>query len=171
MKAIPLANHLTESELEDRIRSAKDASIRDRCRAFLWILQGEKRREIAKRLGVSRISIQNWVKRYNSEGESGLPRKSGQGRKRIITPKCLPDGVSATFLPAYSPELNPVERFFQELRRRIANRIFSSLQELEDALVEAINEYYEDTDKVRQLCGYPWILEQLQTEDNDKLNC
>ena len=85
--------------------------------------------------------------------------------------KCLPDGVSATFLPAYSPELNPVERFFQELRRRIANRIFSSLQELEDALVEAINEYYEDTDKVRQLCGYPWILEQLQTEDNDKLNC
>jgi transposase-like protein len=84
--------------------------------------------------------------------------------------KCLPDGVSATFLPAYSPELNPVERFFQELRRRIANRIFSSLQELEDALVEAINEYYEDTDKVRQLCGYLWILEQLQTEDNDKLN-
>ncbi len=70
MKAIPLANHLTESELEDRIRSAKDASIRDKCRAFLWILQGEKRREIANRLGVSRISIQNWVKRYNSEGMS-----------------------------------------------------------------------------------------------------
>lgn len=86
MKAIPLANHLTESELEDRIRSARDASIRDKYRAFLWILQGEKRREISKRLGVSRISIQNWVKRYNSEGESGLPRKSGQGRKRTISP-------------------------------------------------------------------------------------
>lgn len=86
MKAIPLANHLTESELEDRIRSARDASIRDKYRAFLWILQGEKRREISKRLGVSRISIQNWVERYNSEGESGLPRKSGQGRKRTITP-------------------------------------------------------------------------------------
>lgn len=85
MKAIPLANHLTESELEDRIRSAKDASIRDKYRALLWILQGEKRIEIAKRLGVSRISIQNWVKRYNSEGESCLPRKSGQGRKRTIT--------------------------------------------------------------------------------------
>lgn len=86
MKAIPLANHLTESELEDRIRSARDASIRDKYRAFLWILQGEKRREISKRLGVSRISIQNWVERYNSEGESGLLRKSGQGRKRTITP-------------------------------------------------------------------------------------
>ena len=85
--------------------------------------------------------------------------------------KCLPDGVSVTFLPAYSPELNPVERFFQELRRKIANRLFNSLQELEDALVEAINEYCEATEIVCQLCGYSWILEQLQPEDNEKLNC
>ena len=85
--------------------------------------------------------------------------------------KCLPDGVSATFLPAYSPELNPVEHFFQELRRKIANRIFSSLQELEDALVEAIKEYCEDKEKVRQLCGYSWILEQLQPVENEQLNC
>ena len=27
----------------------------------------------------------------------------------------LPDGISVVSLPAYSPELNPVERFFQEL--------------------------------------------------------
>ena len=56
--------------------------------------------------------------------------------------KCLPDGMSVISLPSYSPELNPVERFFEELRRKIANRIFSSLQELEDALVEAINRHY-----------------------------
>jgi hypothetical protein len=78
--------------------------------------------------------------------------------------KCLPDGVSATFLPAYSPELNPVERFFQELRRKVANRLFSSLDELETALVEAIQEYFDDTEKVKQLCAYPWILEQLQVD-------
>ena len=79
--------------------------------------------------------------------------------------KCLPDGVSATFLPAYSPELNPVERFFQELRRKIANRLFSSLEELENALVEAIQEYFDDTEKVKQLCAYPWILEQFHHTD------
>ena len=55
-----------------------------------------------------------------------------------------------------------MERFFQELRRRIANRIFSSLEELENALVEALEEYFEDTDKVKQLCAYPWIVEQFQ---------
>ena len=68
-------------------------------------------------------------------------------------------------LPAYNPELNPVERFFEELRRRIANRIFSSLEELEDALVEALEEYFRDAEKVKQLCAYPWILEQIQNTE------
>jgi transposase len=76
--------------------------------------------------------------------------------------KCLPDDVMVIWLPPYSPELNPVERFFQELRRKIANRLFSSLEELENALVEAIQEYFQDKEKVKQLCAYPWILEQFQ---------
>jgi len=85
--------------------------------------------------------------------------------------KHLPAGMKAIFLPAYSPELNPVERFFQELRRKIANRIFSSLQELEDALAEAIDEYCHDTGKIRRLCGYSWIIQQLNPNHNEKLNC
>ena len=87
MKAIALSNHLTESELVDRIRSARDASMRDRYRALLWILQGEKRGEIADRLGVTRTTIREWVERYNKEGEAGLHQQPGQGRKRTITPE------------------------------------------------------------------------------------
>jgi hypothetical protein len=37
-------------------------------------------------------------------------------------------------LPAYSPELNPVERLFQELRRRLKFRVFESLDEAESYL-------------------------------------
>jgi hypothetical protein len=74
--------------------------------------------------------------------------------------------LSFKFLPAYSPELNPVERLFEELRRRIANRVFVSLSELESALLEIIDEYVNDREKVRQLCGYSWVLEQIQ-RDND----
>lgn len=86
MRPIPLADHLTESELEERTRHERDGDVRDKYRALLWILQGEERGEVAKRLGVSRIAIRKWVKRYNSEGESGLRRKAGQGRKRTLTP-------------------------------------------------------------------------------------
>ena len=82
MKAITLANHLTEPELEDRIHGERDASIRDRYRALLWILQGEKRGEIARRLGVSGTIIREWVERYNSEGDEvfiGSQGKVGKG--------------------------------------------------------------------------------------------
>lgn len=74
--------------------------------------------------------------------------------------------ISFKFLPAYSPELNPVERFFEELRRRIANRTFNSLSELEEALLEVIDEYFQDKEKVHRLCGYSWIIEQIQTQVN-----
>ena len=84
--------------------------------------------------------------------------------------KKLPEKMKSVFLPPYSPELNPCERFFEELRRSIANKVFDSLEELEKELVKAIQEYVIDRQKVRQLCGYPWIIEQLQKEDNSVLN-
>ena len=37
----------------------------------------------------------------------------------------LPENVSLLRLAAYSPELNLVERWFQEFRRRLSNRMFS----------------------------------------------
>jgi transposase len=77
--------------------------------------------------------------------------------------------IASKFLPAYSPELNPVERLFEQLRRRIANRIFNTLSELEDALLEALDEYFEDREKLKQLCGYPWIINQLQPKENGTL--
>lgn len=79
----------------------------------------------------------------------------------------LSGSLSFKFLPSYSPELNPVERFFEELRRRIANRLFNSLSELEEALLKVIDEYFQDKEKVRRLCGYSWIIEQIQTQVNE----
>ena len=78
----------------------------------------------------------------------------------------LPCTFKAIFLPPYSPELNPVERLFEELRRKVANRVFESLEELEAALVEALKEYWDDREKVRKLCGYEWIVAQLQSSQS-----
>jgi transposase len=87
MKAIALVDHLTESELVEKIRHEKDASLRDRYRAILWVHQGESRGEVAKRLGIGCNTLCRWVKRYNISGESGLHRQPGQGRKRTLTPE------------------------------------------------------------------------------------
>ncbi len=42
----------------------------------------------------------------------------------------LPENVSLLALPSYSPELNPVERWFQEFRRALSNRIFETIEQL-----------------------------------------
>lgn len=60
-------------------------------------------------------------------------------------------------LPAYAPELNPVERFFQELRRRMKFRVFDSLEEVEECLSELLKEFYADAERVRSLTLYPYI--------------
>lgn len=44
-------------------------------------------------------------------------------------------------LPPYSPELNPVERFFKELRSRLANKVFDSLATLERTLVGTVQHW------------------------------
>lgn len=61
-------------------------------------------------------------------------------------------------MPTYSPELNPGEGLFEELRRWIANRVFKRLEELEEVLVKVLREYWEEREKVKKLCGYRWIL-------------
>lgn len=60
-------------------------------------------------------------------------------------------------LPAYAPELNPVERFFQELRRQMKFRVFDSLEEVEECLSELLKEFYADAERVKSLTLYPYI--------------
>lgn len=48
-----------------------------------------------------------------------------------------PENVSILNLPAYSPELNPVERWFLEFRRALlSNKTFESIELLEEAITE-----------------------------------
>ena len=42
----------------------------------------------------------------------------------------IPDNIRLIFLPPYSPELNPIERFWQEIRRFLKNKVFACLDDL-----------------------------------------
>ncbi|WP_344163194.1 IS630 family transposase [Nocardiopsis rhodophaea] len=42
--------------------------------------------------------------------------------------------LTVVLLPRYAPELNPVEALWSQLKRRIANRAYRSLDELENAM-------------------------------------
>ena len=62
-------------------------------------------------------------------------------------------------LPPYSPELNPVEHIWDEIREKyFANRVFESLDALEGQLVNALRDMEYDHDRVSSISSWPWIL-------------
>ena len=88
-------------------------------------------------------------------GEQTLMVADGAGAHRL---KAGESGLlELSKLPPYSPELNPVERFFQELRRRLKFRVFETLDEAEDYVTQALQEFLRDAEKVKSLTLYPYI--------------
>ena len=69
-------------------------------------------------------------------------------------------GLTLIQLPSYSPELNPAERFFEEIRKVTANETFENIQAQEQVIEEALLSYINDEQKLKQLVGYDWIREQ-----------
>lgn len=60
-------------------------------------------------------------------------------------------------LPAYSPELNPVERLFKELRAELKNRVFETLEAVEEAVIKALKPFLTDGLRVKKLTFYSWM--------------
>lgn len=74
----------------------------------------------------------------------------------------IPDNLCLLKLPPYSPELNPVENLWDELREKsFGNLVFDSMQSLEDHLEVALRNFELDTARVRSIVSWPWIINSL----------
>jgi transposase len=61
-------------------------------------------------------------------------------------------------LPPWSPQLNPVEHLWDEVREKwFANRVFASLSAVEEQLIMALKTLEEDTPRVASVTGFEWI--------------
>lgn len=71
----------------------------------------------------------------------------------------LPANVALVFLPPYSPELNPAERLWQELRARMAWRLFDDLDALEMELCTQLDHFTPSV--VQSLTSYPYVRQAI----------
>lgn len=69
------------------------------------------------------------------------------------------EGLTLIHLPPYSPELNPAERYFEEIRRATANQVFETLEKCEKVITKAIKKW--TAEELKQLLGYKWITDQV----------
>ena len=71
----------------------------------------------------------------------------------------LPDNVRVVTLPAYSPELNPVEGLWDQIKDGLCNRVFDTLAELEVVLRAELQRFWQDARRVHSLV-FDWLLAQ-----------
>jgi transposase len=68
----------------------------------------------------------------------------------------VPKNITIIHLPPYSPELNPVERLWQHIKKAILkNKIYESLDDLEDRVSEFLNSITADT--FRRICSANYL--------------
>lgn len=73
---------------------------------------------------------------------------------------CLQHGIALQRLPPYCPELNPVERFFEELRKDLSNQVYENIEAAENHLIEILKPYFHNKEKIIQLTNYSYIRTQ-----------
>ncbi|MDX1253468.1 MAG: transposase, partial [Gammaproteobacteria bacterium] len=70
------------------------------------------------------------------------------------------------FLPPYSPELNPQEHVWDELREQFFhNRAFDSLDALEVHLEAALRQMESDQPRMQSIAGWDWIINSVSNRN------
>ena len=71
----------------------------------------------------------------------------------------VPENLRLHRLPGYSPELNPQEHVWEELREKeFPNRVFSDMAGVVRTLETGLPRLAADRDRVRSICAWPWIV-------------
>lgn len=70
----------------------------------------------------------------------------------------VPENIRLISQPAYSPELNPVEHIWDELREKyFHNRCFSSLEYVTEVLCQGLMALADDPERLRSLTSFPHL--------------
>ena len=74
----------------------------------------------------------------------------------------IPDNIELAFLPPYSPDLNPQEQIWDELREKFfCNRTFATLKAVIDNAVKGLQSIERLPVKIKQLTHRDWILKPV----------
>ncbi len=80
----PILNESQRQELEHLYKTSPKHVVRKNCHTILLKADGRTSKDVGHIVGMSDVSVNSWVRRYNAEGVSGLMIKPGRGRKPIM---------------------------------------------------------------------------------------
>jgi len=84
-----------------------------------------------------------------------LVDKAGWHRSNYLK---IPENIRLINQPSHSPELNPTEHYWDEIREKnFHNKAFRSMDEVENTLCVGLNKLRENHDYVRSLTIFPYL--------------
>jgi len=109
---------------------------------------------------VQQDSIAGVVESLKAEGVQaivwdGAPGHRGSQVKQV--------GVALIEQPPYSPELNPAERVFEELRRKVEGKVYGDLEANKETVEQELQRLAANPERVRRLAGGTWIRETVDS--------
>jgi len=71
----------------------------------------------------------------------------------------IPHNVVPVFLPPYSPELNPIERLWEDIKDEIADQLYPTIEALKEKVASILNRYTKEA--IQSLTSYPYLIEAV----------
>ena len=76
----------------------------------------------------------------------------------------VPENIMIHHLPALSPQLNPSENMWDEIKEKFFhNRLFSSMEEVLNRMSDAIINYEAAPEVVKSITGWDWIINPINS--------
>ena len=68
----------------------------------------------------------------------------------------IPENIVLLFLPAYSPELNPIERFWQDLKAKVFLQTYETLEAMQTQITKSLRAYSHAA--IAKLTGFSYFI-------------
>ncbi len=69
----------------------------------------------------------------------------------------IPDNVVLLFLPPYSPELNPIERLWQDIKAKLFCQVYQTIEDMQTKVTEILNIY--STLMIAKITGFEYFIQ------------
>lgn len=70
----------------------------------------------------------------------------------------MPENIRLIYQPAYSPQVNPVEHIWDEIREKVMqNILFRTINDVIDTLCKGLNALKANIKKVKSMTGFPHL--------------
>lgn len=111
---------------------------------------------------IMQIFLEEISSRHKDEKILMIMDGAGWHKSKRLT---IPQNIMIQILPPYSPELNPTENIWEEIREKgFYNRFFPDLDSLEEHLLSELQRLENSPEITHSIVSWPWIINAIKIQ-------